>query len=89
MHFIVKRGSNHMHSPETFEFTIITYPSEIFHFIPFHHSAVFHTDDFVSLKNILLSADILAADAVIFIFVLIIEHIDIKISHKAHRAAVI
>ena len=63
--------------------------SEIFHLITFHHRTVFHTDDFISFQNILLIADILAADALIFIFVLIIEHIDVKISHKTHRAAVI
>lgn len=62
---------------------------KIFHLIPLHHRTVFHAHDFISFEYILLIADILAADAVIFVFVLIIEHINVKISHKTHRTAVI
>src|SRR5699024_4461546 len=84
-----KGAPDYMHSPETFRLTILNCLSEIFHLISFHHRTVFHADDFISFEYILLVADILTADTVIFIFVLIIVHIDVKISHKTHWAAVI
>lgn len=58
-------------------------------FIPLMHCLISDPDRLIAREYVLLRPGKLAAQAVIFLFFLIIKHIDIQISHEAGRAPVV